>query len=165
MPAAQGQVNFDAQRFASLWAGFDTGNANEAEAMGKARALRRMAAGANYRLIDVLGRLDVMQALDAQLAPLREPTPELITARELATEHCELAKQAVAKAEHWAEVAKRQETVIDELRRQRPSTHRSQASGPAGEYAAGIFAFLCVMGAAALIFVAASHVVAALLRG
>jgi hypothetical protein len=171
MPATQGQGNFDAQRFAALWAGFDTSNSNEAEAMGKARALRRMAVAFNLRLIDLLGRLDVTQALDAQMAPSREATPELMAAREMAMEHCTLAKEAMAQAEHWAAVAKQQETVIDELRRQGTPTHRpsmsqmGQVSGPAGDYASGVFAFCCVMGAAALIFVAMSHIAAALLGG
>jgi ferric-dicitrate binding protein FerR (iron transport regulator) len=75
MPAANN--GFEPERFASLWAGCDTGNANEAESVNKFRALRRMVAADNLRIVDVMGRADVMQALDAQLQPVREESPQL----------------------------------------------------------------------------------------
>src|SRR5260370_38938269 len=75
MPAGQPQNAFDPQRFAALWAGFDTGNTSDAEAKGKAQELRRMAVAEKVRIIDLMGRLDVMRALDAQLRPVRE-TPD-----------------------------------------------------------------------------------------
>ena len=68
---------FDAEGFAKLMARFDTGNSNEAEAMSAARALRRMVVSEGLRIVDVLGRADVMAALDAQLQPVREDPPEL----------------------------------------------------------------------------------------
>src|SRR5581483_11124082 len=87
---------FSAERFAALWAGFDTGNVNEAEAIGKWRALRRMVASEGLRIIDVMGRTDVMQALDAQLTPAREDTPEL---REAFLQIAELANRLKASDE------------------------------------------------------------------
>jgi hypothetical protein len=84
--------SFDAERFAALWAGFDTGNANEAEAVGKARALRHMATAAGLRVIDVMGRTEVIEALDAQLQPLREDSPELKAAFVKITELADTVK-------------------------------------------------------------------------
>jgi hypothetical protein len=79
---------FDAERFAALWAGADTGNNNEAEAITKFRAARRMAAGCNLRLVDCMtGRDDVTRALDAQMKPLRKNganAADLAAARERA---------------------------------------------------------------------------------
>ena len=84
--------SFDAERFAALWAGFDTGNANEAEAVGKARALRHMATVAGLRVIDIMGRTEVIEALDAQLQPLREDSPELKAAFVKITELADTVK-------------------------------------------------------------------------
>jgi len=165
MPAAaqQTEVNAEyAERFAALWAGFDTGNANDAEASGKGRELRRMAKTVDLRIIDVIGRAVVMQALDAQLKPERDVTPELSAARQTALEHCALAKEALAKAEHWAEVAKRQEAVIAELRR-REETRGGPS--PVGGYVGSVFAFAVVMVAAALLFAGAARIAAALFGG
>src|ERR1700676_791088 len=66
-----------AERFAALWAGFDTDNSSEAEAMGKGRALRRMAADRSLRVIDVLELPEIRQPLDDQLQPVRLPSPEV----------------------------------------------------------------------------------------
>lgn len=82
MPRSVTKNGFDARRFALLMAGFDTGNPSETEAMGKARALRRMVAAAGLRIVDVMGRADVKQALDDQMEPLREESRELQEARE-----------------------------------------------------------------------------------
>jgi len=94
--------DFDAERFAALWAGFDMGNASEAEAMNKGRALRRMVAASGLRIVDVMGRADVMQALDAQLQPVREESAEL--------------KAAFLEIAKLADLAKQREEMIDELR-------------------------------------------------
>jgi hypothetical protein len=72
----------NARRFAALFAGFDTDNASEEEAMSKGRALRRMAAERNLRIVDLLELPDVREALDAQMQPVRQQGPELQAALE-----------------------------------------------------------------------------------
>jgi hypothetical protein len=74
MPATQSQPKFtahEADRFAALMAGFDTGNPSDAEAVGKAKALRRMASAAGLRVIDALELPEVRHALDEQMHPVR----------------------------------------------------------------------------------------------
>jgi hypothetical protein len=63
--------------FAKYMARFDLGNPSEAEAMNAGRFLRRLLVKKGVRLVDAMGRADVMQALDAQLEPVREESPEL----------------------------------------------------------------------------------------
>lgn len=75
MPATQAQATFsteEAQRFAALMAGFDTGNPSEAEAMGKGRAIRRMLVEKGLRLVDALELPEIRQALDDQMQPARQ---------------------------------------------------------------------------------------------
>src|SRR5689334_21230532 len=99
---------FDAERFAGLWAGADTGNYNEADAITIFRAARRMAAGSNLRMVDCMtGRDDVMRALDAQMKPLRKNTgacaADLAAARErvdkLGAENLDLMRKVRELAE------------------------------------------------------------------
>lgn len=67
----------EAERFAALMAGFDTGNPSEAEAMGKGRVLRRMVAGKTLpdgtplRLVDAWELPEIRAAIDRQLQPVR----------------------------------------------------------------------------------------------
>ena len=103
MPGAANN-DFDAERFAALWAGADAMNSNEAEAVMKFRALRRMAVEDNLRIVDLMGRADVMAALDAQLQPVREENEEV---KKLYLQNTELA-----------ELAHGQEQLIEQLQRQ-----------------------------------------------
>ena len=83
MPTVQQKPkSINARRFAALFAGFDTGNASEEEAMSKGRALRRMAADANMRIVDVLEMPEVRQALDDQMQPARGESKEMQKALE-----------------------------------------------------------------------------------
>lgn len=83
MPTVQQKPkSINARRVAALFAGFDTGNASEEEAMSKGRALRRMAADANMRIVDVLELPEVRQALDDQMQPVRGETKEMQKALE-----------------------------------------------------------------------------------
>jgi hypothetical protein len=81
MATAQQQSAFfspeEAQRFAALWAGFETVNPSEAEAMGKGRVLRRMAAEKKLRLVDAFELPEIRRAFDAQLQPVRQPVPDV----------------------------------------------------------------------------------------
>ena len=74
-----------ARRFAALMAGCDLGNASEEEALGKFRALRRMAADSGLRIVDALELPDVKQAIDDQMQPRRQESPALQSALEQAT--------------------------------------------------------------------------------
>jgi hypothetical protein len=93
---------FDPEEFAKLMARFDTGNPSEAEAMNAGRAMRRMVAGNGLRLVDVIERADVKQALDLQLQPVREDSPEL--------------KAAFLEIARLADLATQREGIIEELR-------------------------------------------------
>ena len=80
MPAAASNgtgVTFDAEKFVSLIARFDTCNPSEAEAMSAAKLMRRMVAGAGLRFVDAMETAKVKKALDAQLQPVREDNAEL----------------------------------------------------------------------------------------
>jgi hypothetical protein len=113
MPATQQREKFsteEAERFAALWAGFED-MSNEAEAMGKARALRRMLAGKTLddgkalRLVDALELPEIRAALDAQLQPVRnKENPD--------------AEAAFLQIAELAEIARGQEVIIQNLRRQ-----------------------------------------------
>ncbi len=162
MPAAAAHNGFDPERFAALWAGCDTGNNNEAEAVNKFRALRRMVAGNNLRIVDcVTGRDDVMHALDAQLKPVRKDSAELAAA------FVEIAK--------LADLAKERAEIINELRRNSGGSARGSPAmsgpprvsetGPVHEYLGGVFAFVFVMVAAALLFVGGCRLAAAVFGG
>jgi hypothetical protein len=67
----------NARRFAALLAGFDLANPSEEEAISKARAMRRMAAECNLRIVDLLEAPDVRRAIDEQMQPRRQQGPEL----------------------------------------------------------------------------------------
>ena len=101
MPGAASD-GFDPEEFAKMWARFDTGNPSEAEAMNAGRMLRRTLVSNGLRFVDVMGRADVMQALDAQLQPAREESPEL--------------KAAFLEIAKLADLAKQREEIINELR-------------------------------------------------
>lgn len=92
MPTTQQNSKLlNARRFAALFAGFDTGNVSEEEAFAKARALRRMAAENNLRIVDVLEMPEVRKALDDQMQPVRQQSPELQAALgQIATLRAEL---------------------------------------------------------------------------
>jgi hypothetical protein len=92
---------FDPVEFAKLMARFDTGNGNEAEAMTAMRMARRMVVSENLRFVDVMERADVKEALDIQLQPLREESPEL--------------KEAFARITELAEALKREKEITAEL--------------------------------------------------
>lgn len=83
MPKVQQKPpNFDERRFAALLAGFDLGNASEEEAVSKGRALRRMAANVNMRVVDLMELPEVKQAIDDQMEPVRAKSAALQEALE-----------------------------------------------------------------------------------
>jgi hypothetical protein len=91
MPVTQQQSIFtteEAERFALLWAGFDMGNASEAEAMSKGRAVRRMMAGRKFqdgkdvRFVDAFELFEIRAALDDQMQPARQPLADVAVLKE-----------------------------------------------------------------------------------
>jgi hypothetical protein len=94
---------FDPELFAKLMARSDTGNPSEAEAISAFRLLRRSLVVEDLRLVDVMGRTDVMRALDVQLQPVREKSPEL--------------KAALLDNEMLVDLAKEREEYINDLQK------------------------------------------------
>lgn len=125
MPGAASN-GFEPERFAALWAGCDTGNSNEAEAVNKFRALRRMVVADNLRIVDVMGRADVVQALDVQLQPVREESPQL---KEAFGQITQLADALAREREITAELREELSAVPVAGSRARPSPARVSDSG------------------------------------
>jgi hypothetical protein len=96
-------TDFSPEHFAELMALFDTDNPSETEAMDAGRLMRRLLVATKLRLVDVIGRKDVMQALDAQLQPVREEGREL--------------KAAFLRIENLEGLTKVQEGIIRELQK------------------------------------------------
>lgn len=114
MPMTQQQQIFstlEAERFAALWAGFDAGNHNEAEAMGKGRAVRRMAVEKEIRLIDALELPEIRQAIDVQMQPLRQAVPDVAA---LQAENDELQRKIGIAVPKVTELAQNLEAVAKE---------------------------------------------------
>jgi len=135
MPGAASN-GFCPERFAALMARFEIANPSEAEAMNAARALRRMVAMNNLRLVDALERADVKQALDAQLQPLREESPEIKAALEQAASLREELTERTRNVRELAELLKKQEETTEGLRKElmavtrRSGQQQSRASAP-----------------------------------
>jgi len=131
---------FDAVEFAKLMARFDTGNSNEAEAISAARVMRRMVVSDGLRIVDVMGRADVMAALDAQLQPVREDSPEL--------------KAAFLEVARLADLVKRREEAVGELRQKLAGVRPAgplPVSADAGLVNGGLVAALVVIALALMI--------------
>ena len=140
MPA-KAIYRFDPGTFAKLMARFDTVNSSDAEAMNAALSMRRMVAAEGLRIVDVLERADVKQALDAQLQPVREDSPEL--------------KAAFLEVAKYAELAKKLAETVNELREKSASGTRPSAE-PVGLVNGGLVAFV-VLAAIVLMIAAECH--------
>lgn len=119
--AQQNTKTFDAKRFAALLAGFDLGNASEEEAMSKGRVMRRMAAQANMRIVDLLELPDVRKAIDDQMQPRREAAPDLREAMEQATALREELTERTRDVRKLAETLKIYEQAIEKWREESDS--------------------------------------------
>lgn len=119
MPTAQQNPKvINARLIAALMAGSDTGNACEAEAMNKFRALRRMASDAGLRIVDVLELPDVRQAIDDQMRPARQENGNLQKALEQAAALREELTERTRNVRELAELVSQQ----DELLKQQKET-------------------------------------------
>jgi hypothetical protein len=136
--------SFDPVDFVKLIASFDTGNPSEAEAMNAGRLMRRSLVTHDLRLVDVMGRTDVMRALDAQLQPFREQTPEL--------------KAALLEIAELTEVVRQRDKVIDELQQERIGSMGARSNPMALERGTGLVndALVASVSLAALVLMIAS---------
>jgi flagellar motility protein MotE (MotC chaperone) len=121
------KLGFRPERFAALWAGCDAANANEAEAVGKFRELRRMVLADKRRVVDVMGRADLMAALDTQLKPMREQSPEVKAALDQAAALREELTERTRNVRELAERLKQQEETSEGLRRELQAVTRQTA--------------------------------------
>ena len=122
MPNKQNNTKaINARRIAALLAGFDLGNASEEEALAKARVLRRMAAGANMRPVDLMEQPEVKQAIDDQLHPARTESPELKEALEQAAALREELTQRTREARKLTELLRQREEAAQDRRAQPPA--------------------------------------------
>lgn len=142
MPAAA-KNDFDAERFAALWASFDTGNPSEAEAINAGRLLRRSLVSNGLRLVDVMGRADVRQALDVRLKPVRHENAELIEARKKAEEWRDEVTQRMQQVRQLADLLAAEKALTANLRhqiqtgKQQPQSQKPQPAARNICYAGG----------------------------
>ena len=121
----------EAQRFAALVAGFDAGNPSEAEAMGKARMMRRMAVAKGLRLVDVFELPEIRKAIDDQLQPVRSANTECAAKAEADELRGKLAV-VVPKLREMTEALTREKELTAQLRRQSQRAQRGAASNGKG---------------------------------
>jgi len=120
----------NARRFAALFAGFDTGNACEAEALSKGRALRCIAAQLNMRIVDLLEVPEVRQAIDDQMHPARQGRRELEDAMEHAAALREELTERTRDVRNLAEMLARQKEVSKALREELAATCATTGPSP-----------------------------------
>jgi uncharacterized membrane protein YccC len=130
MPSAQNNPGIDARRFAALLAGFDLGNACEEEALSKARVLRRMAANAGMRVVDVMELPEVKRAIDDQLRPKRTESAGLREALEQAAALREELTERTRDVRKLAELLRQREEEAQADRKQPPAVKAPPNAGP-----------------------------------
>jgi hypothetical protein len=116
MPGTQNNSGLDARRFAALLAGFDLGNGSEEEAISKGRALRRMAANAGVRIVDLLELPDVKKAVDEQMQPRREESTDLKEAQERAALLEDELRDRMQDVTNLAELLRQEKETSESLR-------------------------------------------------
>jgi hypothetical protein len=153
MPASQQEPKFteqEAQRFASLMAGGDTPNPFEAEAVGKLRVLRRMAAAKGLRLMDVFELPEIRKAIDEQLQPVRAANTDAAAIAEIEELRGKLAV-VVPKLREVTEALTREKQLTAKLRGQsQPAQRRQGRSAPAPRGRYWFIEILCFVGALVL---------------
>jgi len=134
MPAPQQEPKFtpqEAERFAALVAGFDTGNPSEAEAVGKGRMMRRMAAAKGLRLVDAFELPEIRAALDDQLQPVRAANTDAAAKAEADDLRGKLAV-VVPKLRETVEALTREKDLTARLRGQLQTGDRQPAAASNG---------------------------------
>lgn len=157
MPAPQQEPKFtdpEAQRFASLWAGFETGNPSEAEAMGKGRVMRRMFAAKGLRIIDALELPEIRKAIDDQLQPVRSANTDAAAKAEVEELRGKLAV-VVPKVRELTEALTREKELTAKLRGQSHPAQSSVVNSPSLGAQSWLFEIAVVVAAMVLILMAA----------
>ncbi len=165
MPAAQ-QNGLDGRRVAQLVALLDSPvDAEAACALHRLRVLKKTHGDVPF--YELIERPDYKAAVWQQFG-----NPECLKEQMEAGALIEMLRQDKTQLERdgaaLAHVIRRQEGEISDLRKRSTARQAAQmcgVSGPAGEYVCGLFAFVTVMIAAALLFVAACHLAAAVFGG
>jgi hypothetical protein len=117
MPKTKRTSKAFARRFAALFAGFDTGNACDEEAVSKFRVARRMADEEKMRIVDLLEREDVRQAIDDQLQPVRHSSRKLQEALEHEATVTEQLIQCTREVGKLADLLRRERQATERLRK------------------------------------------------
>jgi hypothetical protein len=134
MPATQQEPKFtteEAERFAALWAGFETVNPSEHEAIGKGRMMRRMALAKGLRIVDALELPEIRKAIDAQLQPVRGANTEAAARAEVEELRGKLAV-VVPKVRELTEALTREKELTAKLRGQSLPAQSGAASNGTG---------------------------------
>jgi hypothetical protein len=137
MPAPQQEPKFtpeEAQRFAALWAGFETGNLSEFEAMGKGRIMRRMVAAKGLRIADALELPEIRKAIDDRLQVVRAANTDNAAVKAEADELRGKLAVVVPKVRELTEALTREKELTAQLRgqlqtRQEPQRMQSNGTG------------------------------------
>jgi hypothetical protein len=157
MPAPQQKPKFtqeEAQRSAALWAGFETGNLSEAEAMGKGRIVRRMFAAKGLRIIDALELPEIRKAIDYQLHPVRAANADAVAQAEVEELRGKLA-MVVPKVRELSEALTREKELTATLRGQSHPAQSSVVTSPSLGAQSWLFEVAVVVTALVLMVMAA----------
>ncbi len=130
MPNVGNNPPINAKRFAALLAGFDTCNSSEEEALAKGRALRRMAADARMRVVDVMELPEVKRAIDDQMRPNRKESPALQEALEQAAHLQEELTERTRNARQLADLLREQKAKTEKLDRELALARSASSSAP-----------------------------------
>lgn len=158
MPVAA-QNGFDGRKLADLIALLDS--PMEAEAAGALRRIRVLKQKhGDAPFFELIERPDYKAAVWEKFGNpecLKEQMEAAALVEKLRQDNEQLEKDGAALAQEM----NRQAQLIGELRQARPVFQfQAGAAAPAHEYVGGLCAFLSVMGGAALLFIAARHVMA-----
>jgi hypothetical protein len=157
MPAPQQEPKFtdpEAQRSASLWAGFETGNLSEAEAMGKGRIMRRIFAAKGLRIIDALELPEIRKAINEQLQPVRAANTDAAAQAEIEELRGKLAV-VVPKVRELADALTREKELTAKLRGQSQPAQSSGVTSPCLGAQSWLFEIAVVVAAVVLMVMAA----------
>lgn len=157
MPAPQQEPKFtteEAQRFAALWAGFETGNPSVPEAMGKGRLMRGMTAAKGLRIADALELPEIRKAIDDQLQPVRAANSDAAVQAEVEELRGKLAL-FVPKLREMTEALTREKQLTAKLRGQSHPAQSSVVTSPSLGAQSWLFE-IAVVGAALVLMVMAA---------
>jgi hypothetical protein len=157
MPTPQQEPKFtqeEAQRFAALWAGFETVNPSEHEAMAKGRMMRRVAAAKGLQVVDALELPEIRKAIDDQLQVVRAANTDSAAKAEVEELRGKLAV-VVPKLREMTEALAREKELTAKLRGQSRPAQSSVVTSPSLGAQSWLFEVEVVVAALVLLVVAA----------